>query len=328
MINQPSLSIVVPVYNKAEFLSETLRSILDQRYRDFELILIDDGSSDQSRSICEAFAKSDDRVIVISQSNQGVSAARNKGLELARGQYIGFVDADDVIAPDMYSRLIGNLEECGADVSAGNMELVRDGKSTGVFTELKSVLDASNAMLAFLAGRLNMSANNKVYRSKLIQGLQFSGSIFEDVGFCFDVLSRAGCVVYDDVPVYRYIVRNNSVSVSKFGTKYIQASTVTARIADSLESSCTAHFRSGQALDIRTNIFLLNLLCVSSESFPEALQSVKSRLRHYRGKFLRNRYLHRRYKAAFALYSISPGAYRASFSLFSRLLPNETAGRV
>ena len=100
------LSIIIPVYNVAEWLSETVDSILAQTFRDFELVLVDDGSTDGSGELCDQYAAGDNRIRVIHQKNAGVSVARNVGVAAARGDYIGFTDSDDIIEADMYQRLL------------------------------------------------------------------------------------------------------------------------------------------------------------------------------------------------------------------------------
>ena len=110
------LSIIVPVYNAEKHLEKCLNSILSQTYIHFEIILINDGSKDNSSTICETFAKQDKRFIYISQGNQGVAMARNHGLKLAKGSYVGFVDADDVIEPNMFQNLVSPLSENNYDM--------------------------------------------------------------------------------------------------------------------------------------------------------------------------------------------------------------------
>ena len=104
------ISIIVPVYNVAGYLKESIESIIKQTYKKLEIILVDDGSTDQSGTICDQYARTDDRIVVIHQKNQGISASRNVALELATGDYIGFVDSDDVIHPQMYQWLTEAIE--------------------------------------------------------------------------------------------------------------------------------------------------------------------------------------------------------------------------
>lgn len=112
----PKISVIVPVYNAENELEKSIDSILNQTIEELEIILVDDGSKDNSLSICEAYEGKDTRIRVIHQENAGVSVARNTGIEVARGEYIGFVDADDWIEPDMYEQLLREAEITGADV--------------------------------------------------------------------------------------------------------------------------------------------------------------------------------------------------------------------
>ena len=112
----PVLSIIVPVFKAEQFLHKCVDSILGQTLQDLELILVDDGSPDKSGSICEAYAKKDSRVRVIHQQNAGVSAARNAGLAIASGDYVGFVDSDDWVAADMYETMHGAAVCCSAEI--------------------------------------------------------------------------------------------------------------------------------------------------------------------------------------------------------------------
>ena len=112
----PELSIIVPVYKVELYLSKCIDSILAQTFTDFELILIDDGSPDRCGEICDEYAARDSRIIVIHQENQGVSAARNAGLDIAAGEFIGFVDSDDWIEPEMYTAMLNEKQAHDVDV--------------------------------------------------------------------------------------------------------------------------------------------------------------------------------------------------------------------
>ena len=123
---QPLLSIIVPVYKVEKYLTACLDSILMQTYTNFELIVIDDGSPDGCPSICDSYAARDKRLRVIHQNNAGLAAARNKGLDEARGDLIGFVDSDDTISPSMYMVLYEAMSGSKADISVCNYQCVDD----------------------------------------------------------------------------------------------------------------------------------------------------------------------------------------------------------
>ena len=111
------ISIIVPVYNVDKYIERCIQSIINQTYKNLEIILIDDGSTDKSGAICDKYSKIDNRINVIHKKNGGLSEARNVGLDIARGDYIGFVDSDDYIHPQMYELLYKNLIGTSADIS-------------------------------------------------------------------------------------------------------------------------------------------------------------------------------------------------------------------
>lgn len=115
--SSPLISIIVPVYNVEPYVSKCLESILRQTYQNIEIIIIDDGSTDGGSDICDAYAHKDKRIKVIHQSNEGVSGARNVGLRIAKGEFIGFVDSDDWIEADMYEYLLQNIQQQDADIA-------------------------------------------------------------------------------------------------------------------------------------------------------------------------------------------------------------------
>lgn len=151
---KPSLSIIVPVYNNERYLENTLNSVLRQSYEDFELLLIDDGSGDDSLTICQKFAGRDRRVRVICKENGGVSSARNRGLDEAQGKYIAFIDGDDCIDPQMYEIMIGVLE--GEKVDLVNCRVVKEDSYERIPYEVGTV-EVSNLPLNYLSKKAILS---------------------------------------------------------------------------------------------------------------------------------------------------------------------------
>lgn len=114
---QPLISVIVPIYKVEQYLNRCVQSIVDQTYKNLEIILVDDGSPDNSPAMCDAWAEKDDRVQVVHKKNGGVSSARNAGLDAANGAYIGFVDGDDYIEPDMYAQLLQAIQKDSSDMA-------------------------------------------------------------------------------------------------------------------------------------------------------------------------------------------------------------------
>lgn len=210
-----ALSIIVPIYNAGKYLDMLLQSIEKQTFQDCECIMVDDGSTDNSGEICKKIAERDERFILISQENSGVSFARNRGLSLAQGEYIAFADADDVLELDMYESLMSALQETKADVAsclfvhekqfcAQRNTVARD-KLTVTYTPIDFFYDEELAV-DFLC--------NKIYRSSLIGDTRFAEDISytEDQLFVAKVLLKAKSMVFTNSVKYHYIEHEHSLS--------------------------------------------------------------------------------------------------------------------
>ena len=192
---QAKVSIIVPVYNSAPYLPACLDSILNQSHKDLEIILVNDGSSDQSLDICRAYEAADPRVRVLDQDNGGVARARNRGLTRVTGDFVGFVDSDDLLAPDYYETLLDALLAQGADLAEGSYTRMDDqGKKGKVYPVPDRVLEGPKACSQALIQREGSypSCCNKLYRIDLIQGLTFSPLSYSE-DFLFNVQSFLAC---------------------------------------------------------------------------------------------------------------------------------------
>lgn len=214
----PQLSIIVPVYNAEHFLNACIDSILAQNFSDFELILINDGSSDRSGEICEQYAQKDHRVKVIHQKNQGQAAARNCGLETAKGSYIGFSDHDDTLHPDMFSVLVQQAIAANADIAAVSYEekdIQGQTRNTAHSGE-QFCWNNREGMREFLAReRMDIYIWTKIYSKTLLEQhmIRFeAGRNDEDFLFNHQAFLYAGKTVFTDQALYTYHVRATSES--------------------------------------------------------------------------------------------------------------------
>ncbi|MGN0707576.1 MAG: glycosyltransferase [Faecalibacterium sp.] len=206
------LSIIVPVYNVEDYLEECIDSILHSTYKEFELILIDDGSTDASGRICDQYAEKSENVVVIHQQNEGQAIARNKGIEIAKGDYIGFVDSDDYIEETMYEKMIKTIEDFNADVVVCRHYDDFDGKKVPrlVDSYIKIYTGTEAAKLALEDKKINSYVWDKVFRRSLFQGIYFTpGRYFEDTMLIPQILIKAAKVACIPEPLYYYRFRLN-----------------------------------------------------------------------------------------------------------------------
>ncbi len=205
------ISIIVPVYNIAAYVERCVLSVLNQTYKNIELILVDDGSTDAGAEICDRLAKSDNRIVLIHKKNGGLSDARNAGLRAAGGSLIGFVDGDDYIDGDMYEKMYTALCENHADMAVCRYRQIYKDHTTDESVDRVVVFEGQEALRYYIEERdeynIQNSAWNKLYRREVIEGLTFPvGKWYEDIMYTTKAISRAGSCVYLDTACYNYII--------------------------------------------------------------------------------------------------------------------------
>ena len=209
------ISVIIPVYNVERYIRQCLESVLSQTYRDLEILIIDDGSTDGCGGICDEYAAADSRVRVIHQPNEGVSAARNAGLGAATGEYIGFVDPDDWIEPRMFEVMLDTLLSSDADISvcAYWYEYVSRRKPVDCIGE--SVFRGDEITRVRMCGRSGNTLWNKLFRRCCWEELKFPLSRnFEDVATVYRTLIKAGTVAGTSERLYHYRKRVGSITTA------------------------------------------------------------------------------------------------------------------
>lgn len=216
MDKNEKISIIVPVYNAEKYLKKCINSIINQTYSNLEIILIDDGSTDNSGNICDEFAKKDNRILVIHKKNEGLSATRNVGIEKATGEFIGFVDSDDYIEKDMYEILYKDITRYDADVASISISMVKKNgkKISGTDTNERNIYENDDIIKELLLHKtLKNYSCDKLYKAELFENIRYIvGVAYEDVPFMFKIMSKAKKVVYYDAIKYFYVKHENSLS--------------------------------------------------------------------------------------------------------------------
>lgn len=214
------ISIIIPVFNSEFFLEKCLKSVLNQTYTKIEVILINDGSTDNSLEICEKFQKNDNRVILLNQNNQGVAMARNSGLEIATGDYIGFVDSDDYVTSEMYEKLLVAITKEDCDIAeCGYFRLSTDNLITNT-VQLKNeiTIGSYNCCYDYLNGINTTNFNvNKLYRASILHGIKYQNFKYsEDFVFNSQVFYRCSKKITIDDCCYFYVNNLDSLTNMEF----------------------------------------------------------------------------------------------------------------
>lgn len=210
----PLVSVIIPVYNVAPYLREALDSVVQQTYSNLEILIVDDGSTDGSGEICEEY-RSDDRVQIIHQENQGLSAARNRGLDRAAGEYIAFLDSDDAWRPDFIEKMLEAMENTDITVCRYEVHQLRlDSMWKKIEpTAAKGFYGREEALWALANGMINVSVWNKLYRRDLWKETRFpEGHNYEDIETTYRIFGMCSNICFLDQPLYMHRRRPGSIT--------------------------------------------------------------------------------------------------------------------
>lgn len=216
-MDKVKISIIIPVYNAEEYLDRCLHSVLDQDFTSFEVILVDDGSSDASPLICDRYSSTDPRFITLHQSNKGVSAARNSGLNMAQGEYVMFLDSDDVLLPDALEKMVDGLKD--EDVVVGGYGAFIEGVPSKEVRPDQTQTYKGNEYQNFFQDNILHNCElldspwAKLFRLKAIKSVRFDENLnyAEDKLFVFEILSKCTSVRTVASAVYGYYIHAGSL---------------------------------------------------------------------------------------------------------------------
>jgi glycosyltransferase involved in cell wall biosynthesis len=259
----PKISIIVPVYKVEQYIHKCIDSILKQTLIDFELILINDGSPDNCGQICEEYARKDARIKVIHKENGGLSSARNAGLDVAKGEYIGFVDSDDWIEPDMYELLYNLCEDNNCEIANISSFIHYKDRTIRNGGHPFFIHNRSEAMKTMLEGKLyDEVVWTKLIKRSLLRDLRFkTGIVYEDTAFTYQLIHKSNRICCIGMPMYHYIKRENSTM--DIAIKNIRTDSV--KIYHEMYKFMNRHYHELQgivALKIaNSSMTILNLIC-------------------------------------------------------------------
>lgn len=223
MYSEPVISVIVPIYNVETYLDRCVSSIVNQTYRNLEIILVDDGSPDSSPDMCDVWAEKDSRIKVIHKTNGGLSDARNAGMAAATGELMGFVDSDDWVSPDMYQLLFDRMMIDESDIAACGVEMVwEDDTPSRLLTPSGNcILSQFEAMKAIIQESwLKLPVWYKLYKTEMIRDISFpKGKYHEDAFWSYQAIGKAKCVSVFDKPCYFYTQRSGSIMGNTYSLK-------------------------------------------------------------------------------------------------------------
>lgn len=277
------VSVIVAAYNIEKYIAKCLDSILNQTYKNLEIIVVNDGSSDNTGEIIDKYSEKDTRIKVIHKKNGGVSSARNKGLDMSTGDYIGFVDGDDIIEPDMYEMLVNNAIKYNADISHCGYKILEADKETLFYDSGKVIVqDRQKGILDLFDGTMvEPSLCNKIFRKKIIGDVRLDETIKinEDLYFNVVLFDKSSKSVFEDKAKYVYIKRDGSATTSSSNNirKLTDPRKVYLHIVELFKDDKEI-LPYAQKMNIERNVNIYNLLTLEKK---EEFIKLKDEVREY-----------------------------------------------
>lgn len=287
----PRISIIVPVYKIERYLRQCVDSILVQTYTNLEVILVNDGSPDNCGKIIDEYSLKDRRIIAIHKENGGISDARNAGIEVATGQYLGFIDSDDWIEPDMIELLYNNLIAQNADISLCSFTFSYVNFERPLCDKRQLfILDSDQAIIQCLAGNaFTVASWGKLYKREIFSSIRYPiDKQYEDAFIIVDVMTEARVIVGDSIPKYHYRMRgssttNNNSSSMDF-SRLMNIVEAHENICQSVETK-TPHTKNFcKSMLLKAIFFVLQIMLRSNDrkrlsEYPRLLSAIRDNYR-------------------------------------------------
>lgn len=282
IINKSLVSIVVPIYNTCSYLETCLNSIQNQSHKELQVILVNDGSTDDSEIICLKFCANDPRFVYVKKDNGGLSSARNTGLEQAKGEYLGFVDSDDFISRDFVESLLWACIEFQSKVACCGRWVVFDSIHKPMFHHSDVQIWEEDALIErlLLWNGLDGSVWDKLFHRDLLPLLRFSlGRISEDLPITAAILIKAKRLVHIGAPLYYYVQRGNSITNHGFSAAKISVLESTTEVRRMVSQAYPALRASAAAYHWRHVLLLRDMLIGEETVHPLSIQRLNQEIK-------------------------------------------------
>ena len=326
-LKRPLITVIVPVYNVEKYLKKCLDSIVSQTYNNLQIILVNDGSTDNSAAVCARYLKKDSRIELIEQENAGLSAARNVGIERAKGEYLAFIDSDDVVDSDYIEYLYNLIVESGADMSiCGIRESYDSGKERNLSRGYKNVIiERSDCLKRMLLEQgYNCSAYAKLYKRELWGDIAYPyAKHYEDLGTTYRYILRGHKVAFGSEAKYEYFIRKGSISHSKFSMKKLDIVELTDQMCGDIEATTKSEELRKicrlRRMHARLSVLRMVPVCTSNSKVIEAKREMSAYIKAHKNDIFENEFADKRDKLALWLACVSFVLYRATWAIYSTL---------
>jgi len=309
------ISILVPVYNAEEYIKRCIDSILAQTYTAFELILLDDGSTDNSGAICDEYASKDSRIRVLHTSNNGVGIARNRLIEAAEGEYLTFVDSDDYTEPSMLEVLYHNIVQYSADISLCGIRIVFPHivKSSNSDPSERRLLNKEEAVSELIDNwKITCSTWSKLYKKELFRGIRYAEiAAFEDMLTTYKLFEKCNSIVYDGRLLYNYVNTPNSLMRMKFNPRHFAELEAIKLMTENIGAAYPELVPKLQMNELKTKVYICNRIISESPEMRELYDKLAAEIRMNYKELIKSKYVGIKVKTMVTIMRFSDGLYKA-----------------
>ncbi len=317
------ISIIVPVYNIELYIDECLSSIIKQTYKNIEIIIVNDGSTDNSLKVCKKYKSKDNRIKIFSKSNGGLSSARNYGIEKSKGKYISFIDGDDTVDKKYIETLYKCIVKDKTRMCVGNnYTIFSNGKKSTTALNKSYKISKLNALEKMLyVNDINVSACFKLYDRTLFDDITFpEGRLFEDTATTYKLIDKCDYISVASYPLYNYILKPGSITTEKFNIKkmdwIISSIEMTHYIKKKyphLKDACTCYL-------MYAHIGTLSSLAMSNKDYKKERKELVEFVKINKRKYVKNENVPQNYKIVARLININYGLFKLFLKFYQKIV--------
>lgn len=308
----PLLSIIVPIYNVEPYIKNCIDSIINQTYKNLEIILVDDGSPDNCGKICDDYALIDRRIIVIHKENGGLSSARNSGIDSCTGEYIGFIDSDDCIHPEMYERLFKDINMFQTKLAFCQSNMCKGEIIQPKLTQPTHCYDKTHVMYRSMKETIWWSACTKLYHRSLFNNIRFPlGKTNEDYPFMMRIYDLCNKISVNYNKMYNYCIRENSICTSSLNIRKFDQIDTTLEVLKYMDEN------HPEWRDLAENIFLTSIIKLlgdiyndNSGRFEEQKVRIFNLIKEHKSSAMKNKHVLFQHKVMLYLAAINPTCFK------------------
>lgn len=316
---KPLISVIIPVYNVSQYIDMCLENVTAQSYTNLEILLIDDGSSDDSGVKCDEWTRKDRRIKAVHKANEGLSAARNTGLELAAGRYIMFIDSDDIVSPDLCELLYEDMRSSGSEVAICDAEHIFNHSYSFSISEKRIVYSPEEAITEMWYQKSFLpSAWGKLYSRKLFEGIRFTeGRTYEDIDVMHLLFWKAERIVYNSSRLYGYVHHEGSITSSGFSEKDLDILLVAHKILEFSDDKSDGMRQAAESYAV-TAALRIYLNAPDLPKYQEGKAEALRILKRYGKKSLTNHNIRKKNQYALILYYFCRPFMRTIYNYVNR----------